>query len=88
MGRDAVHEVAVVSDQDQFALPCPQLLAKPADRNDVKIIRRLVKEKEVRLRDKHLCKVQADLIPSGESEGRFIKIAFREPSPARTFFTL
>jgi len=52
---------AVMGDQDELALPCPQLLSQPANRYDVKVVCGLIKEEQVRLRYKHLREVQAYL---------------------------
>ena len=66
MGRDAVHEVAVVGDDDHLVPPGAQELGEPADRNDVEVVRGLVEEQQVRLGHEHLGQVQPHLVSAGE----------------------
>ena len=58
-----------MGDEDQFALPLPQELAEPSDRDDVEIVGGLVQKQKVRLRDEHFRKVEPDLVSARKLEG-------------------
>ena len=88
MGRDAVHELAVVGDDDHLVPPGAQELREPADRDDVEVVRGLVEQQQVRLGHQHLGKVQAHLVAAGQRRGMAVEVIVGEPEAVQDRFGL
>src|SRR5271169_4394768 len=76
MGGHAIHEVAVMCNNNKLMPPVSQELAQPADRNNIKILSGFIKKKKVRFTQQHLCLGQSHLEATGKITWMPVKIIF------------
>ena len=64
--HDMIEEIPVMGDEQNRSVVALQHLLKPLNRLDVEVVRRLIEDEEVRLREEDLLEALPGLLPSGQ----------------------
>src|SRR5262249_136882 len=88
VGSDPVHKVAIVRDQNKLALEVRQKSRDPANRRDVEVVGRFIKQKQIGLGEQKFGEVDADLKAAGKRLGWFFQVATRKSQPEQNGFGL
>src|SRR5262245_40025758 len=88
VGCDPVHKVAIVRDQDELTFKVRQKSRYPANRRDVEVVGRFIKQKQIGLGEQKFSEVDADLKAAGKRLGWFFKVAARKSQPEQNCFRL
>ncbi len=84
--HQAVHEAAVVGDQQNFMGPVVEKSRDPANRGDVQVVGGFVEQQQVGLGHQHLGQVQPHLVSAGKLSGGTLHVSGGEPQAGQNFF--
>src|SRR5215510_7901072 len=88
VGCDPVHKIAIVGDQDKLTFEVRQKSRDPANRRDVEVVGRFIKQKQIGFGEQKFGDVDANLKAAGKRLRRVFQVGARKSQPEQNGFGL